>query len=46
MFYIENVYTDEIIDVADNLFVAVQIARHTPDSIVTDEDNNVYYSSI
>lgn len=46
MFYVENVYTEEIIDVADNLFVAVQIARHTPDSIVTDEDDNIYYSSI
>lgn len=46
MFYIENGYTEEIIDVSDNLFVAVQIARHTTDSIVTDENNNVYYSSI
>ena len=46
MFYVENVYTEEIIDVADNLFVAVQIARHTLDSIVTDENDNVYYSSI
>ena len=46
MFYVKNGYTEEIIDVSDNLFVSVQIARHTLDSIVTDENNNIYYSSI
>lgn len=46
LYYIENYYTDEIIDVSASLERAINISKKNPDSMVTDEYNNVYYSNI
>ena len=46
MYYIENYYTDEIIDTANDINTAITISKNNIDSIVTDENGNVYYSNI
>lgn len=46
MYYIEDYYTDEIITVSDDLKLAIAMAKNYPDCMVTDENNNVYYTNI
>ena len=46
MYYIEDYYTEEIIDAVENLQKAIDISKNNPGSQVTDENNNVYYSNI
>lgn len=45
-YYVEDYYTDEIIDVVTDLFDAIAISKSIPNSQVTDDDDNVYYSNI
>ena len=46
MYYIENYYTNEIVDTTNDINIAITISKNNIDSIVTDENNNVYYSNI
>lgn len=46
MYYIENYYTNEIINTANDINTAITISKNNDDSIVTDENGNVYYSNI
>ena len=46
MYYIEDYYTDEIITVSDDLKLAIAMAKNYPDCMVTDENDNVYYTNI
>lgn len=46
MYYIEDYYTEEIIDVVDNLQKAIDISKNNSGSQVTDENDNIYYSNI
>jgi hypothetical protein len=45
MFYVEDILTDEIIDVFDNLDNAIDCCLKHNDSWVTDEQDNILYMS-
>jgi hypothetical protein len=46
MYYVEDYYTDEIITTTDDINIAIDISEKTPDSIVTDEEDDVYYTNV
>lgn len=46
LYYIENYYSGELIEVTADLHRAINISKRIPDSMVTDEYNNIYYSNI
>ncbi len=46
MFYLTNYYTDEIIDVFDNVYVAIEKCKQIDDTQVVDENNNYYYANV
>ncbi len=46
MYYIKNYYTNEIINTANDINTAIATSKNNIDSIVTDENDNVYYSNI
>ena len=46
MYYVEDYYTDEIITITDDINIAIDISEKTPDSIVTDEKDDVYYTNV
>lgn len=43
MYYVEDTYTDEIVDTCTSVYGAMVICRGIPGTIVTDDDDNVYY---
>lgn len=45
MYYIEDVFTNEIIDTIDDIIAAMNICKNHPDSIVTTEDDSVIYDN-
>lgn len=45
MYYIEDIFTDEIITCTDTLYIAIQLCKMFSDSIVTDDENEVYYTN-
>ena len=46
IYYIENYYTEEIIDVSSNLNKAIEVCKSSDDTMVTDENDNCYYTNI
>lgn len=46
IFFLENYYTNEIIDIFDNIDNAIIACKKIDDSQVTDENDNVYYTNI
>lgn len=46
LYYIKNYYTDEIITCADNFELAKKLCESYQDSMITDENSNVYYANI
>jgi len=46
LYYIKNYYTDEIITCTDNFELAKKLCESYQDSMITDENNNVYYANI
>lgn len=43
MYYVEDIYTDEIITISDNLNLAIAMAKKYPGCVVTDENDHVYF---
>ena len=46
MFYVEDYFTDEIINVFATCEEAIQFSKHVDGSWVIDENDNVYYTNI
>ena len=46
LYYIEDYYTDDIINTATDFDHAVDICKDHEGSMVTDENDNVYYTNI
>ena len=46
MYYLENYFTDEIIDVYDNVNDAIEKCKLIEDTQVTDESDHVFYTNI
>lgn len=46
LYYIKNYYTEETITCTDDFELAKKLCISYKDSIVTDENNNVYYMNI
>lgn len=46
LYYIKNYYTNEIIDITTDYNKAITICKNHIESIVTDENDNIYYYNI
>lgn len=46
MYYLKNYFTDEIIEVYDNVNDAIEKCKLIEDTLVTDECNHVFYTNI
>jgi hypothetical protein len=46
MFYVEDYFTDEIIDVYDNVNDAIEKCKLIEGTQVTDENDNYYFANI
>lgn len=46
LYYIEDYYTDEIITCTYNFELAKKLCESYKDSMITDENDNVYYTNI
>ena len=46
LYDVENYYSGEIIETSAELYLAINISKGIPDSMVTDEYNNVYYANV
>lgn len=46
MYYLENYFTDEIVEVYDNVNDAIEKCKLIEDTIVTDENNHVFYANV
>lgn len=46
MYYLENYFTNEIVDVYDNVNDAIEKCKLIEDTIVTDENNHVFYVNV
>lgn len=45
MYYIEDIFTDDIITCSDTLKHAIELCKLYPNSIVSDENNDVYFTN-
>lgn len=46
MYYVTDYYTDEIINVFENVEQAIELSKNVPDSEVTDENDNYYFCNV
>lgn len=46
LYYIKNYYTDEIITYTYDFELAKKLCESYKDSMITDENDNVYYANI
>lgn len=45
MFYIEDIDTDDIITVSDTLKNAIELCKLYPNSLVSDESEEIYFTN-